>query len=156
METTVSLQEPFSYGIWPFVVVGILMGLYGVYCLAVVLLNKKTKAKPIQMQPLRRINPQQIKQHYLMRLEHIQQQVAGGNITMREAYQEMSLCIREFVSQVTGIPVHNYTLEDIRKMHMPELEALLTEYYVPEFAWKTVSDTYASLEKTKRAIQLWN
>lgn len=158
MKTSVTLQEPFSYAILPILLVGALIIFYGVY-LIVSARKKQVKKKPVS-QITKKPNPaadiRTTKAKYLAQLETIKQELWKEQITTREAYQKMSLCIRWFVYEVTGIQVQNYTLQDIRQLHMPNLEALIAEYYTPEFAATSLSDSTASLERTKRAIELWN
>ena len=158
METSVKLQEPFSYSMWPIVVVGALVILYGIYLFVTVIMRKK-ETKPSEQVVVKKvatIDVNKIKMKYLTQLELIRQELCKEKITTRDAYQKMSRCIRGFVYEVTGIQVQNYTLEDIKKLNMPGLEALIAEYYAPEFALRSISDSSASLEKTKRAIELWN
>lgn len=158
MKTSITLQEPFSYSIFPIIVVGALAAFYGLYFF-VSIIRKRHKKKPIN-QVTRKVIPvadmKTIKIKYLTELENIKQALWSGQITTRDAYQKMSLCIRHFVYEVTGIQVQNCTLQDIRQLHMPDLEALITEYYAPEFAITSIGDSTASLERTKRVIELWN
>lgn len=55
----------------------------------------------------------------------------------------------------TGIRVQNYTLSDIQTLGMPMLEQLIREFYVPEFARQVMDNPVASIEKTKRMIEIW-
>lgn len=158
MKTSVTLQEPFSYSMIPMIVVGILVALYGIY-LIISILQKQPKKKTATPVPKKIISPadiRTIKSKYLAELENIKQALWTQQISTRDAYQKMSLCIRHFVYEVTGIQVQNYTLEDIKGLHMPGLEALIAEYYAPEFAMTSMSDSSASIERTKRVIELWN
>lgn len=159
MKTSVTLQEPFSYSILPILVVGALVIFYGMYLIVSTIMKKQHKKKSID-QSTKKTNSatdiRSIKTKYLTELETIEQELWKEQITTREAYQKMSLCIRQFVYEATGIQVQNYTLQDIRQLHMPGLEALIAEYYTPEFAVISLGDSTASLEKTKRAIELWN
>lgn len=159
MKTSVTLQEPFSYSLLPILVVGALVIFYGIYLIVFIIMKKRHKKKPIS-QVTKKTNSvtdmKMIKTKYLTELETIEQKLWRKEITTREAYQKMSICIRQFVYEVTGIQVQNYTLHDIQQLHMPSLEALITEYYTPEFAVISLGDSAASLEKTKRAIELWN
>lgn len=158
MQTSVTLQEPFSYAVLPMILVGALIFFYGIYLLVSV--SKKQHKKTPICQTLNKPNAgtdiRTIKIKYLTELENIKQELWREQITTREAYQKMSRCIRQFVYEVTGIQVQNYTLQDIRQLHMPSLEALIAEYYAPEFAVTSLGDSTASLERTKRAIELWN
>ena len=158
MKTSVTLQEPFSYSMIPMIVVGILVALYGIY-LIISILQKQPKKKTATPVPKKIISPadiRTIKSKYLAELENIKQALWTQQISTRDAYQKMSLCIRHFVYEVTGIQVQNCTLEDIKGLHMPGLESLIAEYYAPEFAMTSMSDSAASLERTKRVIELWN
>lgn len=158
MKTSITLQEPFSYSMIPMIVVGTLVALYGIY-LIVSILQKQPKKKIATAVPKKIISPadiRTIKSKYLAELENIKQALWTQQISTRDAYQKMSLCIRHFVYEVSGIQVQNYTLEDIKGLHMPGLEALIAEYYAPEFAMTSMSDSSASIERTKRVIELWN
>lgn len=157
MKTSVTLQEPFSYAILPIILVGALIIFYGIYL--IVSVRKKQHKQSMYQTPKKPdsgTDIHMIKTKYLTELETIKQELWREQITTRQAYQKMSLCIRQFVYEVTGIQVQNYTLQEIRRLHMPSLEALIVEYYAPEFAVTSLGDSTASLERTKRAIELWN
>lgn len=159
MKTSVTLQEPFSYAIWPILFLGVVITLYGVYL--VISFARKNQGKKEPMKQIVRpqntvINKNHIKHRYLMKLETIKQELCREEITTRKAYEKMSLFVRQFVYEVTGIKVQNNTLSDIKKLHMPSLEALMTEYYASEFPLDSKGDSMEAIEKTKRAIELWN
>lgn len=158
MKTSVTLQGPFSYSLLPIIVLSVLVLSYGMYLLCLYL-GKKTKKKT-QQQPktktVTKTDLAQIKQKYLAELEHIRQAAQQGEITTRTTYQNMSSCIRQFVYEVTGIKVQNYTLLDIKQLQMPHLEALIAEFYHPEFAVISQGDSDAAYQKAKRIIELWN
>lgn len=158
MKTSVTLQSPFSYAILPMIVVGALIILYGTYLIlcAIQKHRNRNSATTAEKRPASVFNIRSIQRKYLKQAEHIRQALSKNQLSTREAYQQMSLCIRNFVSEATGAQVQNCTLEDIRYLHMPELEALIAEYYVPEFAVNSQGDSAASLEKMKRIIELWN
>ena len=158
MKTSITLQEPFSYSILPIIVVGALAAVYGLYLIVSIVQksHKKKTANQVRKKPISAADIRTIKIKYLTELENIKQALWKEQITTRDAYQKMSLCIRHFVYEVTGIQVQNCTLQDIRQLHMPGLEALITEYYAPEFATISIGDSAAALERTKRVIELWN
>lgn len=158
MKTSVTLQEPFSYSLLPIVILSVLVLSYGIYLFCSHFYkNKKKKAEQNpEHKPISRKELALTKQTYLTELENIRQAAYRGQITTRETYQNMSICIRQFVYKVTGIKVQNYTLFDIRKLHMPHLESLIAEFYHPEFASISQGDSDTAYEKAKRIIELWN
>lgn len=72
------------------------------------------------------------------------------------AYQNLSKVIRNFVFEATHIKVQNYTLDDIRKLNMPILYELISEYYNPEFANISNGNFIYSIEKARGVVERWN
>lgn len=159
MKVTVNLQEPFTYAFLPMVVIGILV-LIGISILIVPLLRKRLRSKkPTGQKQIEIKRPKDImsiKRNFIMQLNQLENALAGGQISTRDAYQKMSVCIRAFVYEVTGIEVLSYTLQDIKRLNMPLLQTLIEEYYAPEFAPDSVGDAMTSIQKTKRAIERWS
>ncbi len=90
------------------------------------------KNKLIQKPPRKALI--QLKNEYAQKLQKLAQEYNSGEKNKREAYQRLSLLIRGFVHEATGINVENYTKIEIKKLGMPQLDRLMAEYYVPEFA----------------------
>lgn len=158
MKTSVTLQEPFSYSLLPIIVLSVLVLSYGIYlfCSFLRKRNKTTSKQKPERKCIPKATLAQIKQKYLAELEHIRQAAYQEQLTTRETYQNMSVCIRQFVHEVTGIKVQNYTLLDIKQLHMPHLESLIEEFYHPEFAENSQGNSNTAYEKAKRVIELWN
>ena len=156
MQTSVKLQSPFSYAIYPmiiiFIILIILLGLYFYF-------HKKKKQKillqTVEIKRLNERNIESIKNKYIDKINDISKKVDENQIDNRTAYQELSSVIRLFVYEVTNIKVQNYTLRDIKKLNMPILYELVKEYYVPEFSKNNVGNIKASLDRTKGVIKEW-
>ncbi|MGN0396368.1 MAG: hypothetical protein ACI4EF_13475 [Coprococcus sp.] len=159
MKTSVELQEPFSYAIWPMVIVGIIVVAMLGYYIIIKLYERSKRKQQKEVIVIKQKSPDEIaviKQKYIEELDKIESDLNADKISIRAAYQKMSICIRRFVHEVTGIKVHHYTLQDIRTLNMPMLEELIVEYYAPEFSRKSIGNVSASIEKTKRVIERWN
>lgn len=157
MKTTVKLQEPFSYAIWPIIVIGVILAGYLIYLfIRKQMRSGKHKNEKIVVKQHTSADITLIKANYIRELEKIKSDLCNDQLTTRDAYQQMSMCIRRFVYDVTGIKVQNYTLEDIRQLNITVLEELVMEYYIPEFAIESIGNSMESIEKTKRAIEKWN
>lgn len=156
MESTVSLQEPFSYALWPVVVMGVLAVSALVFWTVMWIrryLQKKNTA-PIKVK-IRPVDIEKVRQKYISELDAIYDDFMQGRGDIRKAYQSMSTCIRRFVHEVTGIKVQNCTLTDIGTLGMPLLYNLVQEYYAPEFAQRSEGDVINSLNKTRSLIERW-
>lgn len=163
MQTEVKLQEPFSYSLLPVIITGIIVVAFLIFIIVrkIIIIQKNAKKHPktVTEDRRRKLTKEeilQIKEEYISQLIKIQEGYDNGQIALRDAYQRISACIREFVFKVTDIEVHNCTLTDIKRLNMPVLAELVEEYYRPEFEKESLGDVKNSIEKTKRAIERWN
>lgn len=158
METTVELRGPFSYPLWPVIVLGIILGVIVTYFFVLLLLrlSKKASEKPKKVNKTTYKNVSFIKNKYMSEINKIESLLIANKIDIRTAYINLSEIIRGFVYEMTDIDVRCYTLQDIRCANMPLLDQLITEYYYPEFAELSVADAQASIFRTRRVIEIWN
>ena len=159
MQTSINLQEPFTYCVIPLIVViglVVTMTCYLIY-------SKRTKQKiKIEQEKVKAIPEKNIKNipvikgKYLNELDSIEYKYANQMIELRKAYQLISEAIRLFVFEITDITTQNYSLAEIKKLNIPKLYELIEEYYEPEFASKSIGDFNSSINKARRVINEWN
>lgn len=159
MDITVKLQNPFSYALWPIILLGLVI--IGIVVVLIILkLNvrpkKRTAPKTANPQPIKSVDVNALRMQYLKQLDDVEQAFRNQKLSIRKAYQNMSAIVRKFVQERTGIKANSYTLEDIKKLNMPQLEALIGEFYSPEFSVKSEGDVFEALEKSRRIIEEWN
>lgn len=159
MQTTINLQEPFTYSIIPLIII-LFLTLSITYYL---IYSRKRKEKvkeaesEVKVIPERNIkNVPVIKSKYLSQLDSIEYKYNNQMIELRKAYQLISEAIRLFVFEITDITTQNYSLLEIKKLNIPNLYELIKEYYEPEFASKSIGDFNSSINKARRVINEWN
>ena len=152
MQTSVSLQEPYSFSIVPIIVLIIIAS-----ALVFVLLflkknkNEKSEVKAIPQKNIKNIPA--IKNKHLRELEAIESQYKNNKLELRKAYQLISENVRLFVFEVTDITTQNYSLTEIKKLNIPNLYETIAEYYEPEFSKKPSGDFMNSVQKAKEIVQ---
>lgn len=151
MQTSVNLQEPFSYSIYYIIIVLILIVILTLYF---ILTRKKKQIIEIKSVSIEEKNI--IKQKYMEQLDELEAKVDNNKISMRIAYQTLSSIIRHFIYEMTDIKVQNYTLKEIKSINIPVLYDLIKEYYAPEFAKQSLGNIKSSMEKTRKVIEKWN
>ena len=154
MQIDVNLKAPFSYSWIPIVVLLIVLLLPFIYLLLKKLGVFNLKKNNILNFTAKDINS--IKYKYLNKLNDLDKSLNDKKITSRKAYQELSMLIRLFVYELTGLEVQSCTLKDIKKLNIPILYELIKEYYDPEFSKISKGNIKASIEKTKEVISRWN
>ena len=110
MKVSVELQEPNSYmSLWMIIAVALVLIIIAAQIVFRVLFKgrlRKPKKPKIKKVPPKTL--QEIKSKYLGVLYNIEMSSRSGQLTVRESYQRLSGCIRDFVFEATGIPVDKY------------------------------------------------
>lgn len=167
---TVKLQGLYSYTLWPIILIGVIVAAPLIYAIIKAIINwlierKKNKKKPVEKpveeasKPVITASADQIKGKYLKILDSILEGKKAGDITNRVAHQELSVAIRNFVKEMTGINIQNCTLAEIDKKKVPQVYTIIEQCYIPEFATDEVSesvDAVELIEKTKKVIEKWS
>ncbi len=154
MQIDVNLKAPFSYSWIPIIVLLVILLLPFIYLLLKKLGVFNLKENNIMNFTAKDINS--IRYKYLNKLNDLEKSLNDKKITSRKAYQELSMLIRLFVYELTGLEVQSCTLKDIKKLNIPVLYELIKEYYDPEFSKISKGNIKASIEKTKEVISRWN
>lgn len=151
MQITVELSPMFSYsfGIIIFVIIAIIVIFW------MIKLYKKPKINETFIIPPSK-NLIAIKNGYLQQLYNLEKDFNEKKISNRQAYQTLSMLIRNFIYEATNIKVQNYTLKEISTLNMPILYELVSEYYAPEFSTISQGNIASSINRTRVVIEKWN
>ncbi len=155
MQITVKLQDMFHYS--SIIVFGYIILVIVFWVIFFPRKKKKTEKQEVSKVPvIPKRNIVDLKNKYIRVLTDIEMRHAQNKLTDRLAYQELSASIRDFVFEVTGIRVQNFTLEEIKKINLPQLYELIEECYVPEFAAGYNGNVHDSIIKARKVIGEWN
>lgn len=163
MKMSVDLQAPYSYPMGPIVLAEIIL-LTLTMVFIFLMIAKKNKQENQKKERLKQKAPKtlipgnmpDVKTIYIGKIEIIEKRFHTGELSGRQCYQELSGCVREFVSKVTGENVNSSTLSDITALKMPDLEKLIAGYYYPEFAEDTEYKAEQAIAEAMRVIKTWN
>ena len=151
MQTGTELQAPFSYSMIPIILLFVVL-----FLPFIIRLLKKYWPRNNNMVINTYTDFNIVKTKYLNMLDELDNKLDSKKISSRKAYQELSILIRSFVKEVTGIDVTTCVLSDIERMNMPVIYELVKEYYSPEFARISIGNIRSSISKTRGVIYRWN
>lgn len=167
MVTTIKLQKMYVYPVEPIIALAILLGVL-LFVFLLILFMKKVKNKPAANNApvnatVKTNIGDSLKQKYIGEITRLGEKIEDGSMDERECYQKLSLLIREFVHDATGINTASCTYEDIRGLKIKTLTELIGEFYEPEFArvdeLKTnhtkKRDLEKAMAKTRKMIEQW-
>lgn len=160
--TSVQLQQPFSYAWWPWTVLGLLLIGSAIWYLVwnLIKISRRKAEEKRRLEALREKAPERIplevlKGKYMNLIFQLETKLMNGQINNRDAYTELSSIFRTFVFEATGIEAHKYTLYDIQGLNIPIVYNLVDNYYSPEFAENNPGNIRESIEITKGAVSRW-
>lgn len=158
MDSSISLQPAFGYGLAPVV----LLAIFLIATLVITIIKKNnpdmedSELPPVKPPVFAKLNREETKLLYISKLNKLEKQLMEGTVTPRACYQDLSLIFRKFVKEYTGHEVTNKTLTEIKRMGIPGVDVMVEGYYEPEFSEDPKADARMAVDKTKRAIRTWN
>lgn len=97
-----------------------------------------------------------LQDRYLGKLDHLEQEYLHNQVSVRNAYQALSRTVREYGSELTGIPMDRLTLAEIRLHGSGKAAHLVERYYEPEFAEYAEDKFIHEIHYAKEVIRAWN
>ena len=125
---------PLEYSAWlPWAGLGVLV-LVAAW-LAYVLLSTRRRPDVFAVPPpAPPSDPSGLKRDYLSRIDGVAADAAAGRLSARAAHQELSLLIRSFVRDVTGINAPRMTLAELNEQNIPAAALAVSSFYPADFS----------------------
>lgn len=138
--------------LWFALGIGIILLVIGFYVLALVFTRRRRNAPTATDGP-----PSQfaLQQGYLGRIDAIAHAHARGTLTPREAHQQLSAVVREYVERSRGLPAPYLTLDELRERGLDPLSDTIGALYPGEFGPEPVASVAASADRARWLVSAW-
>jgi hypothetical protein len=90
------------------------------------------------------------------RLDEIEQAVAAGRLDDRTAYEHLSVTVREFVAEATGVPADHMTLTELATTELYGTTRTVAQLYPGIFARDAQRNVAAATHDARQVISGWN
>ncbi|MBT2568221.1 hypothetical protein J7I84_17275 [Arthrobacter sp. ISL-85] len=97
-----------------------------------------------------------LKAAYLQRMRDVEREAAAGNLDARAAHQEISLLLRGFVRDATGVDATRMTHQDLARHPLPAAADVIEALYPAEFGPGPLPSVTASAAKAFQAVRAWS
>ncbi|MET4588547.1 hypothetical protein [Arthrobacter sp. 754] len=97
-----------------------------------------------------------LKQAYLQRIDAVSAGAAAGQLTTRESHRELSLLVRKFARDVTGVDAPRMTLAELHGHPLPATAEAVGRIYPGEFGLEPLPAVADSAETARRAVREWS
>jgi len=97
-----------------------------------------------------------LKAAYLQRIHDVEQAAAAGILEARPAHQEISLLLRGFVRDATGVDATRMTHQDLVRHPLPAAAGVVEALYPAEFGPGPLPSVAASAARASAAVRAWS
>jgi uncharacterized protein (DUF885 family) len=97
-----------------------------------------------------------LKAAYLQRISDVEQKAAAGSLAARAAHQEISLLLRRFVRDATGVDAPRMTHADLAEHPLPAAADAIWALYPGEFGPEPLPAVAASAATAREAVRSWS
>ena len=92
----------------------------------------------------------------LSRIDAIQAAQHRGQITVRTAHHDLSEVVREYVTDVSGVPATTMTVHDLREANLSAVADAVDLTYPPAFDAPGEGDVDATVRVAREVVLRWN
>ena len=145
---------PYSQG-WMWAGLALLAVILGWYCFVFLSTRPRRATAPTaRFTPPSDLND--LKLAYLQRIDAVTADAAAGLLTTRESHLELSLLVRSFTRDVTGVDALRMTLAELHGHPLPAVAEAVGRIYPGEFGLEPLPPVEHSAETARQAVWQWS
>lgn len=100
--------------------------------------------------------PVDVRRKALTRIASVEQRVAAGQISPRDAHIELSGILRELAFYTTRFDARKMTLTDLRRAGLTRLADTIASFYPVNFAPHEAIEAQPAIDAARMAVSQWN
>lgn len=101
-------------------------------------------------------DPYSLRRDYLRRIDAVAADAEAGRLSARASHQELSLLIRSFVRDISGIDAPRMTLAELHGQGIPRAAEAIGSLYPAEFSRDPRESVAATAETAREVVRTWN
>lgn len=156
MESDSGFYAPLEYSPW-FLWAGLgLLALVAAWLAFVFLGARQRPAATLDTDSGPPSDPQRLRQDYLRRIDAVAADAETGRLSPRASHQELSLLIRSFVRDISGIDAPRMTLAELHAQGIPRAAEAIGRLYPAEFSRDPRESVAVTAETAREVVRTWN
>jgi len=101
------------------------------------------------------IDVRSVKEKYLGMIDEVAAMHADGELDARALAQRLSLVLRFFAHESSGVVAEVMTLRDLRSADLPSVHGAVAQYYPSSFRRTAAHDPDAAIAAARRVVATW-
>ncbi|MFJ6156238.1 hypothetical protein ACIQF8_02660 [Pseudarthrobacter sp. NPDC092184] len=156
MQADPEFYGPLQYGpVWMWAAVALLVLVATWYAFVIAATRRPREAQEVK-RPAQLTDLAALKAAYLQRIDDVERDAAAGKRGARDSHQEISLLLRKFVRDATGVDAPRMTQADLASHPLPAAAAAVGALYPAAFGPEPVPSVASSAAAARRAVQAWS
>ena len=139
---------------WPWVGVALLLVVAGWYLLVAHLTRERPESEPV---PLPGDRVARLRAEYARQIDLVVAREQDGAISARSAHQQLSVLVRHFVQELSGIRAPTMTLSDLAATgsRLTPVARVVSQLYPGEFAPESAASVAGAADVAKEVVRRW-
>lgn len=139
-----------------YLVVGfLLVALVVAWYVFVVRFSRTRLPKPV-VAGARRVDLPRLRVKYAQMIDEVEQALAEGRLTERAVHSRLSLLLRFFAFEASGVDAQVMTLSDLRSSDLPTVTSAVEQFYPPAFQQEHPGDPAAAVSRAREVVHSWS
>lgn len=149
------LYPPVTHGgVWPALAIGSL-ALVALWWVGLCWRSRRRRHAASEWAPLRGRALAARRDEALAAIDAVVGAHERGEISSRDAFQQLSPLVRRFVFDVAGVPAHTMTLDELARDHPGLLADVVAMLYPGEFAAVVDGDVASGARRARKVMMTW-
>jgi hypothetical protein len=139
-----------------YLVVGfLLLALVAAWYLFVVRFARSRFPRP-QVAGVARVDLRVVRAKYEALIDEVEAESRAHRLSERAVHARLSLLLRFFVFEASGVDAHVMTLADLRSERLPAVTSAVEQYYPPAFQKEQPGDPSAAARTAREVVHSWS
>lgn len=149
---------PVQYHWWiVYLVVGLLLvAAIAAWYVFVVRFSRSRLPVEHRPRPARRPDLATLKAKYSGLIDEVDAERRDGRLDDRATHSRLSLLLRFFASETSGVDAQVMTLADLQRARLPQIAGAVAQYYPPSFRLDEPGDAAAAVSRAREVVREWN
>lgn len=145
---------PFGYGPWWVLGASAILLVIAAYAFGWLWTRPRGILTPPPPPPVP-IDVRSVKEKYLGLIDEVAAEHAGGDLEPRQLAQRLSLVLRFFAHESTGVVAEVMTLREVGEADLPSVQGAVSQYYPSSFRRAAKHDPEAAIAAARRVVSTW-
>lgn len=133
----------------------LLLALVAAWYVFVVRFSRSRLPRPVVAR-IPRVDLGALRAKYAAMIDEVDAAYGSGRLGERAVHSRLSLLLRFFAFEASGVDAQVMTLSDLRATSLPQVTTAVEEYYPPAFRLEHPGDPQAAVRRAREVVLSWS